>query len=115
MTEGEVARVRGGPRLHPLDEDAQNPPRTRADSQSWNEDTGWNLDTEGNDCKPPLDGESDEQGIDDRQGLRGGIKDTETRLVARFAVFEKLINEFRAAHFGVWVDKSEAGGDRGNL
>jgi hypothetical protein len=47
--------------------------------------------------------------------LRWGVEDTETGLVARFAVFEKFVNEFRTTHFGIGVDKSEDGSDRGNL
>jgi len=47
--------------------------------------------------------------------LRWGIEDTETRLVTRFALFKKLVNEFRATHLGVRVYKSEDGGYHGNL
>ena len=115
VAEAEVARVRGRFRLHPLDQYAQDPSRTRTDSQGWNEDTRRDFDTEGDYGQPPLDDKSNKEGNDNGYRLRGGIKDAETRLVPRLAVFEKLVYEFCATHFGVGVYESEDSGDRGNL
>jgi len=64
-TESEIARVRGRLCLHPLDEDTQDPSRTRADSQCRNEDTCWNFDTEGDDGQTSLDNKSNEESVDD--------------------------------------------------
>lgn len=115
MTEGEIARVRGRPCLHPLNKDAQDPSSARTDSQGWDEDTRRNFDTEGDDGQPPLDGKSNKEGVDDGHGLRGGIKYTEAGLVARFAVFEEFVHEFCATHFCVRVYEGEDGGYYGNL
>lgn len=78
MTDSEDFAVRKPP-LQPLHTNAQQPPRTRAHSKGWNEDTGRDLDSECHNCEGGFDDHRYEDCAYDGPGTLeiAGIQNTE--------------------------------------